>query len=590
MEQQFTVLLKDQIEDISHRYPALKEDQLFALWFLRAYLTESEEAARDALTGGPGDKGIDAVLIDDGARVVFLVQTKYRLRSPGKPEGRSEVLAFANTAALLAGDKAEDLKAFLRSANGATQELLGSARKRIQNNRYRLRLNFVSLGSFSNTLERDARQCMRGIASDVALELIGEKRLELLLRDYLDGAAPPIPSVDLEMERGQGVRVNGVLQRFDTGNEIESWVFSIRGNAVAELVETSGKRVFARNIRGFLGESVPVNRDMWRTLRDEPDHFFYFNNGITIACDRAERLSHRGTDVLRISNPQIINGQQTSRVLAQHPDLSAKATVLVKVIQIPRRGDRDDGGFEHLVSKIVQGTNWQTAIRASDLVSNDRRQIDLERAFRRLGYGYLRKRQTKGEAVRSDGAKARYLIKKEDLAQAIAGCDLDPVVARSGKDNLFGHDLYGTVFPTSDPDYYLTRHWLAHTVSAGSRGFPQRGYMKWLALRFLWTQVGPKLRSARSARAFRILNERRADDLIRPLSRAVDALYRDIQRYYKNNKGAGETAVDVSTFFRNRRGRDRDFAEFWARRRNPSARIFRAGISRAIGVLESYED
>ncbi len=334
---------------------------------------------------------------------------------------------------------------------------------------------------------------------------------------------------------------------------------------------------------------MPVNRDMWSTLKTEPDHFFYYNNGITIVCDKAEKLSQRGTDLLRISNPQIINGQQTSRVLAQHSELAAKSTVLVKVIQVPRVEGGHNDGFERLVSKIVQGTNWQTAIRASDLVSNSRRQIDLERAFRRLGYGYLRKRQTKGEAVRAHGAKARFLIKKEILAQAVAGCDLDPTVARSGKDNLFSHELYETVFPTSNPDYYLPRYWLSQRVSAESKGYPQRGYMKWLVLHFLWSEIGSKLRSGRAARSFRVLAERRAHELTVPLSRAIACSYREALRFYNSKKGEGERVVDVSTFFRSKRGRDKEFSAFWQRRQNSSARSFRSAIARVIAAVDGHE-
>ena len=54
--------------------------------------------------------------------------------------------------------------------------------------------------------------------------------------------------------------------------------------------------------------------------------------------------------------------------------------------------------FETLVSRIVSATNWQNAIKPSDLMSNDRRQIEVERQFRKLDYLYIRKRMTKGEA------------------------------------------------------------------------------------------------------------------------------------------------------------------------------------------------
>src|SRR5206468_3556932 len=162
-------------------------------------------------------------------------------------------------------------------------------------------------------------------------EVLDSKRLMHLLRDYLDGVAPPIPTLDLEMEQHSGVKVNGVLQRFDTNSNIESWVFSMSGDSVAEMFKSAGKRLFARNIRGLLGEKGPINDGMTATLNEEPERFFYYNNGITIICDRAEKRSNSGRDFLRVSNPQVINGQQTSRMLAFNEHRAEKASVLVKV-------------------------------------------------------------------------------------------------------------------------------------------------------------------------------------------------------------------------------------------------------------------
>jgi hypothetical protein len=72
--------------------------------------------------------------------------------------------------------------------------------------------------------------------------------------------------------------------------------------------------------------------------------------------------------------------------------------------------------------------NSLSEIRPSDLMSNDRRQIEIERSFRKLGYIYLRKRQSKGDAKRSLGGKGRVVIKSWEIAQAVAGCDLDPIL------------------------------------------------------------------------------------------------------------------------------------------------------------------
>ena len=76
------------------------------------------------------------------------------------------------------------------------------------------------------------------------------------------------------------------------------------------------KKLFARNIRGFLGMKSPVNKGMEETLKKEPERFFYYNNGVTIICDEAERKSSGGRDILQVANPQVINGQQTTRTLA----------------------------------------------------------------------------------------------------------------------------------------------------------------------------------------------------------------------------------------------------------------------------------
>lgn len=60
------------------------------------------------------------------------------------------------------------------------------------------------------------------------------------------------------------------------------------GDAVAEMYELAGIRLFARNVRGFLG-NTEINRGMEQTLRKEPEHFWYYNNGVTIVCDDASK-------------------------------------------------------------------------------------------------------------------------------------------------------------------------------------------------------------------------------------------------------------------------------------------------------------
>ena len=566
--------LKNELGELHQRYPVMKNEDLFVIWFLRAYVTEDLDAAAQAVTNGPRDKGVDGVLIDDGSRSVFVIQGKYRHQFGAGRENRSEVLNFAQLGYILTDPDKKGFQNLVDDADETVAQKLTEARKRLLNQGYRLWLYYVTLGKCSSSLRSEAEKTARCAPGETRFEMLDGRRFVLLMSDYLDGVAPPIPTLDLVMENGQGISVNGILQRYDSRSRIESWVFSMQGDAIAHLYEVGGKRLFARNVRGFLGENTDVNRSMESTLKREPERFFYYNNGITILCDDAKKVSARGKDVLRVSNPQVINGQQTTRTLARRVEHASKSSVIVRVIQVPRDKSNGDDYFDTLVSQIVEGTNWQNAIRPSDLVSNDRRQVELQRELRKRGYLYLRKRESKGEARRSASSKRYILVKKEDLARAVAGCDLDPVEARSGIENLFDEDKYNLIFPTSDPQYYLLRYWLMRKVSYAAHGYPERGYAKWLVLGFIWSRLQPLLNTVAKRDNFIHKMECGDEGVDLPLFSAVKKTYQAALTYWRKNRGKGAKATDVSTFFRNKRGRDKEFKSFWQGKNNKSRKGF----------------
>jgi len=584
MQEQAELTFKDlqaEIKELRTRFNRFKDDDLFVLWFLRAYVTDTEEAAADAITGGANDKGVDALLIDHAASAVFVVQGKYRLSLNTKSEGRSDVMAFADLAAFLNSWSDADCKEFLKTTDDAVADRLRDARNLVQKKNFDTRLYFVTTGKVSSTVRDDAMSHVRQTSNRARIEVIDGQRAMLLFRDYLDGVAPPIPSADLEMEVGAGIQVNGIAQRFDQNTGVESWVFSMRGAAVAEIFDKSGIRLFARNIRGYMGEKTSVNQGMIETLESEPEKFFFYNNGITVVCDSAERKGAQGRDFLRVDNPQIINGQQTTRTLAAHAKLAEKASVLVKVIVVPRN-THHGAGFDDLVSAIVAGTNWQNAIKQSDLMSNDRRQIELERALRKIGYMYLRKRQSKGETRKLIGRGQYRMISKEEMAQAVAGCELDPTIIRSGREKLFSEHFYSTVFPNADPDFYLPKYWLMREVSRASKGKPERAYAKWLVLNFMWSQVGPLLRGNHRPRSFRQICEQQTAEGVSQLNKAIDLSFQESLRFFRENRGSGETATDVSAFFKSRRGLEKQFAKFW----KTASEGRRKSFEKAIGQLK----
>ena len=351
--------LKAELEEMKERFPALKLDELFVAWFMKCYVTEKEQDGIASLVGGPSDKSLDAIYIDNASQKIFVVQGKYRQKIAGHSEKRSDVLAFSGIAKSFGDDKSFDIycKDLAPEARVKAQE----ARKRIKLYKYRLQLYFLTTGKCSLPLIKEAKSDVRQNNALADIEIIEGKSVMQLLSDYLDGVAPPVPFLEMEIESGNGVTLSGVLQRFDKQTKIESWVVPIAVDQIAHMYNSAGIRLFARNIRGYLGNTT-INRNMQYTLATEPDYFWYYNNGITIVCDSAELISKSGNKVLKLTNPQIINGQQTTRTIHEVAKKGSKATVLVRVISVQHDNEHGAQQFEGLISKIVAATNWQNEI------------------------------------------------------------------------------------------------------------------------------------------------------------------------------------------------------------------------------------
>lgn len=554
--------LQKTIVEFGERHTGYASDNLFVLWFVRAYLVETDALAAGAVCGRVRDKGVDAILTVPEAKTIFIVQGKYRETLGACTEKRADVVAFADIANRICEGDEEAYRQFSESIAEPVASKLRQAREDITKKKFKLVLFYVTLGVCSQSVINDARQTIKRAKGDARLEVIDGRRVLQIYRDYLDGIAPPVPTLDLEMESGASVKVNGILQRYDSKEKIESWVFTMQGSAVADLFRIGGLRLFARNIRGFLGHT-PVNAGMVSTLRRESNRFFYYNNGVTIVCDHAEKRSHQGTDILQVSNPQVINGQQTTRTLAENPTYAATATVLVKVIQVPRNSGEPPANFEALISSIVQGTNWQNAIKASDLMANDRTQIGIERELRKYGYTYARKRQTKAETAQMDSSRSYHVITKEELAQAVAACELGGVTARTQKEKLFEEETYDRIFQKTRPSFYLPRYWLMVRAKSVAHGNLLRNESRWLVMAFSWKKIAHLLGKAHSALAFVEGSRRRKGELIRPLDRMLREVFVAAGMFYRSSAREGSKKVESAKFFKSMRASDDAFAAYW---------------------------
>jgi hypothetical protein len=564
--------LSDEVHQIRKELPALKDDGAFVLWFLRAFLADSDESAKSALTGQSGDKNLDAILIDENAKQVHLVQGKFHQSSMA--EKRNDVLAFADWATI-PWDERSIREAFYAKLAPSVQRKLDLAINRVKQRGYELRLFFVTTGTVSKTIRNDAEYKVRQARTRPRIQILDGRRVEQILHDYVYGIAPAVPTLFLRIAEARTVITEGVHHRFDPGTDIESWVFSMAAADVGDLFKKAGIRLFARNIRGYLGASPDINEAMATTVKSEPENFWYYNNGVTIVCDEAKREVESGLDVLRVERAQVINGQQTTRTLEGTP--SRHASVLVKVIRIPRSAE-DHTRYEDLVSSIVRATNWQNPITPSDLISNDYIQVYLERELRKRGYQYLRKRESKSEARRRADSEILFQISKFELAQSVVACDSDPGIIRQGKEALFDERYYRSIFGKESVDFYLKRYWLLKKVNSVAYGESREfKYARWLVVHAVYDLVHDLLAPKDMLLKFRTACEGNDVHALAPLRDLIYTVFRAVINFYRKNSGKGRNRTDWPTFAKATK-QHVAFARHWRSKEKARAKTVRRRI------------
>lgn len=125
------------------------------------------------------------------------------------------------------------------------------------------------------------------------------------------------------------------------------------------IVSENGLRekLFVENVRSRI-ENSTVNEDILKSLSNQQkrEDFVYFNNGITILCERIRRHEVKPNSFY-LKHPRIINGCQTSHMLYEHdtanPGEIENVEIVTKVIATTD---------SKLKKEIIFATNNQNAI------------------------------------------------------------------------------------------------------------------------------------------------------------------------------------------------------------------------------------
>lgn len=160
--------------------------------------------------------------------------------------------------------------------------------------------------------------------------------------------------------------------------EYETYLAIFTGQMLYELYERYGQRLFEFNVRAFLQAKGKVNKGIRDSLRDHPDRFMAYNNGIVATADELEVGLFHGEQVIsKIIGLQIVNGAQTTASIyrakkTEKIDLS-KVSVAVKITRVASEKLKE---FVPLISRFA---NTQNVIQIADLSANNEFHIELER-------------------------------------------------------------------------------------------------------------------------------------------------------------------------------------------------------------------
>lgn len=156
----------------------------------------------------------------------------------------------------------------------------------------------------------------------------------------------------------------------DENPKVDAYFAIMPGNILAKIYEQYKQALLEGNVRLFLQKTNKVNRQICKTIKEKPEMFFSFNNGISATAKHIEfgsGGSKAAPYITKITDLQIVNGGQTTASIAsmQECDLS-KVFVPMKICVI-----KDEEEYSDIVKEISTSANSQTAIKKSDFLSGD---------------------------------------------------------------------------------------------------------------------------------------------------------------------------------------------------------------------------
>lgn len=319
---------------------------------------------------------------------------------------------------------------------------------------YQNRINSVRVIVFTNHHLKTRRNTFETKEVDRTIFHTNVLDLERYARISSTGSEP----VEINFSEDFGGGIKTLAPEFSSEN-YSSYLFSLPGRILAEIFAKYGNRLLEQNVRTYLQARTNVNKGILKTISDEPEMFFAYNNGVTATASKVEArdLGNGAMEIVSIGDFQIVNGGQTTASLlyardGQKRDLS-DVHVQVKLSVV------DEEQRESVVPKISEYANTQNKVSLADLASNSPAQVRIERLSKenippqRAGHLFIEKwfyERSRGQyknlfAYKTQSERKRlqaeyprdHLITKTDLAKYEMSFDGEPHLVSMGAQKCF---------------------------------------------------------------------------------------------------------------------------------------------------------
>ena len=404
------------------------------LYFLIKFGIQDFQMRHNLITDGPGDGGVDAYYIDNNRRIIYLIQSKYRLNEENyesKEISPDEIASMELKSILHGKQEGEDGRPYNGKIKGMQKNI-----SELPN----LGLYDFQIVILANLYRKESLKVVNALFDGYSYEVFDyNKAYDELVFPYCTSTYYQSNTIIIDRN------IVGVEQYYKESFQNTSYgkcsiaLLFVPLSFIAEVVDEYKNSILQYNPRNYLSMSKnTVNKAISNSLEAQNEDFALLNNGITMICSDFKCSVQNGLDGaanIRIEDPQIINGGQTgftlSRIYRETPELLCGKKVLLKIIATYKESKEQqeitNEEREHLASSysafinaISDATNMQTKIEEADRRANLSAQINMQkRIFTYFGLLYERKKGEYEEALHQSVIEKDQIIQRDIFVRCL---------------------------------------------------------------------------------------------------------------------------------------------------------------------------